>query len=396
MTECRYGKGQEDSGAVVGGEYWDLPAFALQEIPKIKACTERWRDGVPWEATNIFDVLLAELEAGGVADGCRDMDQIIARYRRLDRQCELVKAEGRFRCRTEVWDGAFRERGGVRIHIGPNLEPVFGGSGHHRLAMAQVLGLEVIPAELGVVHPQALKNWRPRYMADRPRTRAALRGRLRLSANRGGQAGSWPLRIGAGWARTAQIFRLAFRKLIFRQIMLDRYETRASESAFPAEADGLDIRVLCKPAYRIVDGMNPHAHDDDLRHFDRQQSSCVVALDGDRIAASTWMTQGEVFVAELHRTVSVPPTEHFSCRSFVDPAYRGRSLLSRMISVYAETLPGSDVLWGLVYPWNAASIRSLERIGWRCTGEYRTRFVLGRKFSSERHFSPRPPTSDLK
>jgi hypothetical protein len=62
-----------------------------------------------------------------------------------------------------------------------------------------------------------------------------------------------------------------------------------------------------------------------------------------------------------------------------------------MIHSYSERLAADDLIWGLVYEWNAASVLSLERIGWRCTGEYWTRWILGTKHGGERHFPPRPP-----
>ncbi len=187
--------------------------------------------------------------------------------------------------------------------------------------------------------------------------------------------------------------RLAWRKLVYRKVLLDRYEVEAAGSIAPGAPDELAIRLLRKPDYEVVRGTNPHAHDDDIAYFDRQNSTCIVAFDGDRIAASTWMTQGEVHVDELHRTVSVPPNEHLSCRTYVDPEYRGMALMQRMIHAYSASIPATHLVWGLVYPWNVASVRSLEKIGWRRTGQYWTTFAFGRKLPGERHFPAEPPTT---
>jgi hypothetical protein len=138
-------------------------------------------------------------------------------------------------------------------------------------------------------------------------------------------------------------------------------------------------------------GTNEYLSQEDIDHFDRQQSSCIVVLDGESIAASSWMTRGSVFVHELHRPLDVPDGQHFSCRSYVSPDYRGHSLFSHMVHAYAMQVPADDESWGLVYYWNEASVRSLENIGWRLSGEYWTTFLLGRRRPGHRRFAPQPP-----
>lgn len=172
--------------------------------------------------------------------------------------------------------------------------------------------------------------------------------------------------------------RLFYRKFVHRNIVMGRYEVRAGDSIAPASAPSLVISRLDPSRFAEAAAGNPYFGGSDLEEFRSRNSVCMVAMDGTRIAASTWMTQGEVYVHELHRTVSVPRQEHFSCRTYVDPEYQGRSLMGHMIHAYAMSVEEDDLLWGLVYEWNMASIRSLEKLGWRRTGRYWTRFLLGR------------------
>lgn len=185
--------------------------------------------------------------------------------------------------------------------------------------------------------------------------------------------------------------RLVYRKAVHRSVAMRRYEMPVEASRAPAGTLDLPLDVHGPEVFEEVLASNPHSDPDDLEHFLRQRTTCIVARDGDRIAASTWMTGGRVHVHELGRTVEVPDHEHFSCRSYVDPQYRGLQLLSRMIHEYTASQPPGDVVWGLVYDWNLHSIRSLERLGWRHTGDYRTDVVAGRVRSAERRFAPRPP-----
>ena len=186
-----------------------------------------------------------------------------------------------------------------------------------------------------------------------------------------------------------EVARLAFRKLIYRKVEMLRFEVRAADHALPAGTD-LRVELLGPDRFDEILGTNPYLEAADLVDFRRQRSTCIVAYDGDRIAASTWMTSGSVHVHELHRHLDVPSTEHFSCRSYVAPGHRGRKLLDELLSSYACHQDPADTIWGLVYRWNVASYRSLERVGWRETGCAWTRFILGRRVSGERRYPPRP------
>ena len=103
--------------------------------------------------------MMERIAERGELDGCRSLDDVIARYERLDVMFERVTREKRLRTMSEVRPDNFRERGGVYIHIGRHNNPIFGGGGCHRLAMAITLGIDEIPAQVGVVHPDALARW---------------------------------------------------------------------------------------------------------------------------------------------------------------------------------------------------------------------------------------------
>ena len=186
--------------------------------------------------------------------------------------------------------------------------------------------------------------------------------------------------------------RRAYRKAIYRQHLLDRYEIAAADSQAPSVPFDLSMEFIGPEGFDRVLGTNPYLTNEDIEQFARQRSTCIVVHDGDRVASTSWMTAGDVFVHELQRELVVPTTEHFSCRSYVDPDYRGRALFGHMIHSYSLLQPPGDTVWGLVYGWNTASVLSIERIGWRCTGEYWTRWILGSKRGGERHFQPRSPS----
>jgi hypothetical protein len=148
------------SGRVVGGD-WDRHRDPVETHPKVRACVDHWRHGVSWRDTGVYDLLLRLIaERGRPKDGCADLDDVIARYRVLDTIFAQVRDEGRLRTRAQLDPGAYRELGGVLINLDRDARPVAGGGGWHRLAMARVLGLARIPAQVGLVHVDALDRWR--------------------------------------------------------------------------------------------------------------------------------------------------------------------------------------------------------------------------------------------
>ena len=173
---------------------------------------------------------------------------------------------------------------------------------------------------------------------------------------------------------------------------MDRVGMPAGDATAPSRPCAFPIELWGPDRYDRVLHAHPYLTTDDLEHFHRQRTTCIVVLDGDRIAANTWMTGGDVYVHELQRPLAVPHGQHFSCRTYVSDDYRGQSLMGHMISTYSASVPADDEVWGLVYAWNTASLLSLERLGWMTTGEMWTRFVFGRPRPGERRFPPRRPT----
>lgn len=155
--------GRSFTGQVLGGD-WDRSRFPLTEHHKIGACFAHWNDGIPWEATGIFDWFADRLAGGASFDGCRTMEDVKLRYERLDIIFDQIKRDRRLRPIGEVEYDGFREHGGVYIHVGHDNAPVFGNGGCHRLAMSVVLQLSAIPAQLGIVHEHSLPVWKQRFM----------------------------------------------------------------------------------------------------------------------------------------------------------------------------------------------------------------------------------------
>ncbi|WP_146587490.1 hypothetical protein [Puniceibacterium confluentis] len=146
---------RQESGLVVDGD-WDQSRYLLDTHVKLSSSRLHFVDGVPWDQTPLFDRMLAEIAKGHVPDGCATRADVIARYAALDRVYDEVQRRGRLLTRSEMPEYFRREHGGILIHLGRDGTFLRASGGMHRFAIARILDLPEIPAQLGVVHPQAL------------------------------------------------------------------------------------------------------------------------------------------------------------------------------------------------------------------------------------------------
>ena len=131
----------------------------LLSTPRIRSCYAHWVDGVPWESTPDHEVTLRAVRSGKDWAGCKTEDDLRARYRALDRLFEETKKSMRLKTRRELNPNAYREEGGILICIGREGEPLL-YDGFHRFAIALVLDLPVVPAQLGFVDESAVGSVR--------------------------------------------------------------------------------------------------------------------------------------------------------------------------------------------------------------------------------------------
>jgi hypothetical protein len=150
-------RGRRMSGQVHGGQWAVTP---VEEVAKVQMAERHWRTGASWEEVGAYAHAMAHLDQLGARDGVHGLDDVVRRLAQLDAIFEQVRREGRVRTRAELPGPSIREHRGVYVHLGPEAEPVFGNGGCHRLAMARVLDLPQIPAQLGVLHPDAIPSWR--------------------------------------------------------------------------------------------------------------------------------------------------------------------------------------------------------------------------------------------
>ncbi|WP_239479954.1 hypothetical protein [Actibacterium sp. 188UL27-1] len=101
---------------------------------------------------------MKQIAAGERPDDLRSEADVAARYARLDQMFEETLARGRFLLRRHLPECFRDEHGGVLIHIGRDGTCLRSGGGIHRMAIAKILNLPEMPAQIGAIHPDAIRD----------------------------------------------------------------------------------------------------------------------------------------------------------------------------------------------------------------------------------------------
>lgn len=145
------------SGAVIAGD-WDMERGDITSSDKYESCRMRFFDGADWRETPIYKRLLTEISRGKIPDGCRSAEDLDARYALLDKVFAETKGRGRLLCKSELPDQFRREHGGILLHIARDGTCLRSGGGAHRFAIARLLDLQEMPAQVGVIHPDVIRD----------------------------------------------------------------------------------------------------------------------------------------------------------------------------------------------------------------------------------------------
>lgn len=137
----------------LGGD-WDIERrYLLARSVKHRAIVERFRDGKRWEETDLFlDVYARRLEHGQVRGASTFKDLAAQYYDRVDGMFNSLKTEG-----FKLKDERGRDVPLPGLLLGRNGEVFLNNQGNHRVAMAQVIGLDRIAGSIRCRH-KSLKD----------------------------------------------------------------------------------------------------------------------------------------------------------------------------------------------------------------------------------------------
>lgn len=118
----------------IGGEWDRKRRFPLQQAVKHRSIAQRYRDGLRWEDTELFrDVYARRFAAGESIRGEATTSGLLRQYyTRVDGMFDSLRRDG----------FNFNARALPSLLIGRD-EVFIGNQGNHRLAMAQILDIQI-------------------------------------------------------------------------------------------------------------------------------------------------------------------------------------------------------------------------------------------------------------
>jgi hypothetical protein len=130
---------------------WDLDRARVADTKKYRSICQHFQEGHRWEDTILFETYAERLLAG---ESVRGLDSIPGLLRFYETQVEALF--------NDLSANGFRiERGLLgqpvslpHVHIGRGGEVMYGNRGNHRLAMAKILSIEVMPCHVRTRHAE--------------------------------------------------------------------------------------------------------------------------------------------------------------------------------------------------------------------------------------------------
>jgi len=139
---------------------WDLsdtnyPPFRLEQMKEL------FWDQIPYQQTKFYQRMIKELECNGVTHAPKliSRDEIDAYFSRLT-DLYLSMRDNGFQPRTQQQLAGDRE---ITIRIGRDGTLIKSGEGTHRLALARLLGIGLVPAAVDLAHTHWVKKCIQRF-----------------------------------------------------------------------------------------------------------------------------------------------------------------------------------------------------------------------------------------
>jgi hypothetical protein len=137
-----------DLHGVVDGDWDEVRRHPVRETVKHRSITEHFRDGKPWEETDLFtDIYRRRLKTGHVR-GCYTWNDLVSQYN--TRVEDLARSMKRHGFKTHGPGG--KPYPLPSLYIGRDGETFIGNQGNHRLAIAHAFGIKEIVGRIVCRH----------------------------------------------------------------------------------------------------------------------------------------------------------------------------------------------------------------------------------------------------
>ena len=147
-------------GSVIGGD-WDKSLERFEDLDVYEAFKRRFIYNEDWNTTNFYKRVLSEIQNGMIKWKCRNKKEFDERLRKIDGLYNAIKTNG-YKLSKEVQEEYYHSydpllnEDEVTVNIGRDGD-LFFNDGRHRLSIAKLLNLPIIPVKVVVRHPDWVK-----------------------------------------------------------------------------------------------------------------------------------------------------------------------------------------------------------------------------------------------
>lgn len=146
-------------GAVIEGD-WDQLEKRFNNMDVYVAFKERVTRGIFWEDTAFYQRILNAINNGYFVWNCRSETDLKKRCANLDNLLERIRNDG-YKTQSEIVAAKtngehIRMEEEICVNVGRYGDIIF-NDGAHRLAIAKVIGIDKIPMEIAVRHPEWIR-----------------------------------------------------------------------------------------------------------------------------------------------------------------------------------------------------------------------------------------------
>jgi len=139
-----------ERGQILGGN-WDKNKVLFSDLDVYRAFKARFINNEPWENTDFYHRVTAEIASGNTKWGCTTLDEFNRRLEQLEALYTEIKENGYKSQQSLFPDDPYRGEDEISIRIGRDGELLF-EDGRHRLTIAKLLKIEKVPVKVTVRH----------------------------------------------------------------------------------------------------------------------------------------------------------------------------------------------------------------------------------------------------
>lgn len=137
---------------------WGQERFSFEDVlssdPRYISCRELMEANLPIEHTHEYATMIDRLERRGKVRGLKSPSAILQYLEGIRRMYRQVVREKRLRSQRELGQPAYGNE--INFAIGRDGELLKTDNGNHRLAIARLMRLRKIPAQVSVIHADLL------------------------------------------------------------------------------------------------------------------------------------------------------------------------------------------------------------------------------------------------